>query len=88
MCQMVDDVLGGVVATVELSPVHVARTRSVKRDKVIKFQESFRIFVGHLVASINTFVYSGAVYLGKAKIPITEQLLAGERIDDWFELAG
>jgi hypothetical protein len=57
--QKVDNLLGGVIATVELSPVRVARTRPIKRKKVMKFQESFRIFCGHLVTSINVFVYWG-----------------------------
>lgn len=86
--QKIDDFLGGVIATVELPPVRVARTRSVNRKKVVKWQESFRIFCGHEVASINVFVYSGSVYMGTAKIPVSDELLAGEKIDGWFELEG
>ena len=86
--QKIDDFLGGVIATVELPPVRVARTRSVNRKKVVKWQESFRIFCGHEVASINVFVYSGAVYMGTAKIPVSDELFAGEKIDGWFELGG
>lgn len=86
--QKVDDLLGGVIATVELSPVRVARTRSIKRKKVMKFQESFRIFCGHLVTSIDVFVYSGDVYLGRAKVAVTDHLLDGEKVDGWYELTG
>jgi hypothetical protein len=35
--QKVDNLLGGVIATVELSPVRVARTRPIKKKKVMKF---------------------------------------------------
>lgn len=80
--------LGGVIATVELTPVKVARTRSLKRAKIVKWQESFRIFCAHEVASIDVFVYSGVMYLGRAQVPITDKLLLGESIDGWFDLAG
>jgi phospholipase D1/2 len=84
--QAVQNNLGGVIATVELPPVKVARTLSASRAKTVSWHESFRVFCAHEVASIDVLVHSGVLYKGRAKVAVSESLLSGEKLDGWFNL--
>ncbi|XP_031483768.1 phospholipase D alpha 1-like [Nymphaea colorata] len=78
-------------ATVDIGLDRLARTRTVKFHATNPaWNESFRIHTAHttdtIVISIKDQLPVSAKVVGRAKIAVTEQFLAGEPIEGWFEL--
>ncbi|KAG0562618.1 hypothetical protein KC19_9G160000 [Ceratodon purpureus] len=77
-------------ATVDLTPARVGRTGIVKgQPKTPVWNESFRIYCCHSVASVTVSVKDAAILgtavIGRADVP-AQQLLNGEPVEDWYPL--
>ncbi|XVF89313.1 hypothetical protein PTKIN_Ptkin19aG0120100 [Pterospermum kingtungense] len=77
-------------ATVDLDKARVARTRLIeKQNSGSKWDESFRIYCGHMISDIIfTVKYEnpvGATLIGRAYIPV-EDVINGVAVDRWVNI--
>ncbi|XP_022731363.1 phospholipase D alpha 1-like isoform X2 [Durio zibethinus] len=77
-------------ATVDLDKARVARTRMIEKEgKGPQWNESFRIYCGHLISNIIFTVKFdnpiGATLIGRAYIPV-EDVIKGAIVDRWVNI--
>ncbi|XVF35592.1 hypothetical protein REPUB_Repub18cG0159400 [Reevesia pubescens] len=77
-------------ATVDLDKARVARTRMIEKEgDGPKWNETFRIYCGHLISNIIFTVKFddriGAILIGRAHIPV-EDVIKGAVVDRWVDI--
>ncbi|XWS17810.1 hypothetical protein CRYUN_Cryun33cG0100000 [Craigia yunnanensis] len=77
-------------ATVDLDKARAARTRLIEKEHYgYKWNETFRIYCGHLISNIIfTVKYDnpiGATLIGRSYIPV-EDVIKGEVVDRWVHI--